>query len=364
MLTKATQHNRFNINILAALFLLFAVQPAMAEPQEEEERFDAAEMILHHIQDAHEIHLWNSTSIPLPMILISAEEGVSVFMSSKFDHGHAAYEGYFLDHGKVKRLRNSDLTGDINLTEVDSTQYTTVDWVGFFGSEEGAFINVSITKNVATLFFTSLMLILLFVAAARHYKGGVRAPKGVASFLEPLVLFVRDDIAIPNIGEKHYRRFLPYLLTVFFLIWINNLLGLFPILAPNLTGNIAFTMVLALFTFFITNFVGKKTYWKHVLAPPVPKVLWPIMIPIEIIGMFTKPFSLMIRLFANITAGHILILSLVSLIFIFQSATMSLLSIPFMVFMLTLEILVAALQAYIFTLLSALFIGMAVEEAH
>lgn len=364
MLTKVAQHKRFNISLLAVLFLFLGSLPAKAEPQPEVERFDAAEMILHHIQDAHEIHLWGHTSIPLPMILISAEDGVSIFMSSKFDHGHSAYKGYFLDHGKVKRLRDADLTGEINASQVDSTQYTTVDWMGFFGSNDASFINVSITKNVATLFFTSLVLILLFVTAARHYKGAVRAPKGVASFLEPLVLFVRDDIAIPNIGEKHYRRFLPYLLTVFFLIWINNLLGLFPIIAPNLTGNIAFTMVLALFTFFITNLVGKKTYWKHMLAPPVPKVLWPIMIPIEIIGMFTKPFSLMIRLFANITAGHILILSLVSLIFIFKSATMSLLSIPFMVFMLTLEILVAALQAYIFTLLSALFIGMAVEEAH
>src|SRR5690554_2574814 len=172
MLTKVAQHKPFNISILAALFLLFTIQPAQAEPHAEEEDFDAAEMILHHIQDAHEIHLWGHTGIPMPMILVSADDGVSVFMSSKFDHGTAAYKGYFLDHGKVKRLSDTDFSGAINAAETDSTQYTTVNWAGFFGGDEGAFINVSITKNVATLFFTSLVLILLFGAAARHYKGG------------------------------------------------------------------------------------------------------------------------------------------------------------------------------------------------
>lgn len=365
MLTQVAQYKRFKLSILAALLLLFGNQPALAEPAErEKEKFDAAEMIMHHIQDAHEVHLWGNTSIPLPMLLISAEDGLSVFMSSKFDHGQAAYKGYYLDHGKAKRLNDINYSGSIIANEVESGQYSTMSWGAYFGGEDGAFINLSITKNVAALLFTSLLMIWLFGAAARRYKGAPKAPRGLAGFLEPLILFVRDDIAVPNIGEKNYRRFMPYLLTAFFLIWINNLLGLVPILAPNLSGNIAFTLVLALFTFVLTTISGKKPYWSHILAPPVPKVLWIVMIPIEIIGMITKPFALMIRLFANITAGHILILSLVSLIFIFESAAMSLLSIPFMVFMLTLKILVAALQAYIFTLLSALFIGMAVEEAH
>lgn len=190
------------------------------------------------------------------------------------------------------------------------------------------------------------------------------APKGLAGFLEPLVLFVRDDIAIPNIGLKNYEKYMPYLLTVFFFIWINNLIGLIPFFpfSSNLTGNIYFTFVLAFITFLITTYSGSRDYWAHILLPPVPKWLYPIMIPVEIIGIFTKPFALMIRLFANITAGHIIILSLVSLIFIFKSVAIAPVSGLFVLFMTTLEMLVAALQAYVFTLLSALFIGQAVEE--
>ena len=206
-------------------------------------------------------------------------------------------------------------------------------------------------------------MFLWFGGLARQYKKNA-VPKGFGRVLEPLVIYVRDEIAKPNISRDKYKRYLPFLLTVFFFIWINNLLGLIPVLAPNLTGNIAVTMVLALFTLIITNVSGNRGYWGHILLPPVPWWLYPIMIPVELIGIFTKPFALMIRLFANITAGHILILSLVSLIFIFKSVYMSALSIPFMVFMNVLELLVAALQAYIFTLLSALFIGMATEEAH
>ena len=188
----------------------------------------------------------------------------------------------------------------------------------------------------------------------------------MAKFLEPLIVFVRDDIARPNIGEKDYKRYMPYLLTLFFFIWINNLIGLIPFFpfSANYTGNIALTMTLAVFTLLITNFSGKKYYWKHILTPPVPVALWPIMIPVELIGILSKPFALMVRLFANITAGHIIILSLVSLIFIFDTVLISPVSVAFVLFMNVLELLVAALQAYIFTLLSALFIGMAVEEHH
>ncbi|MEZ4916103.1 MAG: F0F1 ATP synthase subunit A [Chitinophagales bacterium] len=188
----------------------------------------------------------------------------------------------------------------------------------------------------------------------------------MCAVLEPIVLFVKEDIAIPNIGEKKYAKFLPYLLTVFFFIWINNLFGLVPFFpgSANLTGNIALTFVLALFTLVITNINGNKYYWGHIFNPPVPGPLKILMIPIELIGVLTKPFALMIRLFANISAGHILILSLISLIFIFKSFFVAPISIAFVLFMSVLELLVAALQAYIFTLLSALFIGIALEEHH
>jgi F-type H+-transporting ATPase subunit a len=204
----------------------------------------------------------------------------------------------------------------------------------------------------------------LFLAVARSYNKNKLAPKGIAGFLEPLVIFVRDEIAIPNIGTKKYAKYMPYLLTIFFFIWINNLIGLIPFFpfSSNLTGNIFFTFVLALITFIVTSFSANKDYWKHIFMPPVPKALYPIMIPVEIIGMLTKPFALMIRLFANITAGHIIILSLVSLIFIFKTVAVAPISGAFVVFMSVLEMLVAALQAYVFTLLTALFIGQAVEE--
>jgi ATP synthase subunit 6 len=183
--------------------------------------------------------------------------------------------------------------------------------------------------------------------------------------MEPLVLFVRDDIAVPNIGAKKADKFLPYLLTIFFFIWVNNLLGLIPFFpgSANMSGNIAFTFTLAMLTFIITNVNGNKAYWKHVFATPgVPLWLSPIMIPVELMGLIAKPVALFIRLFANITAGHIIILSLVSLIFIFKTIAIAPVSVAFVLFMNVLELFVAALQAYIFTLLSSLFIGAAVAD--
>ena len=328
------------------------------EPHQEQ-KFDPKEMILHHIADAHDWHLWDATdedghthpvSIPLPVILFH-NGNVDIFLSSAFKHGNRPVtkgdRTYVLHHGDIYL---TDSTGELQFDEHHHVQNAMP-------------VDLSITKNVAAMFLSMILLLWLFGSAARNYKKSL-VPKGVAGILEPLVLFVRDDIAKPNIDGDKYKRYLPFLLTVFFFIWINNLLGLIPVLSPNLTGNIAFTMVLALFTLVITNFSGNKAYWSHILLPPVPWWLYPIMIPVELIGIFTKPFALMIRLFANITAGHILILSLVSLIFIFKSVAMSGLSVPFMVFMNVLELLVAVLQAYIFTLLSALFIGMATAEAH
>ncbi|RZK51306.1 MAG: ATP synthase F0 subunit A, partial [Pedobacter sp.] len=192
-----------------------------------------------------------------------------------------------------------------------------------------------------------------------------KAPKGLQSFLEPVIIFVRDDIAKPNIGHK-YAKFMPYLLTIFFFILFNNLLGLFPVFpgSANVTGNIALTFVMATATMLVVNLNGNKYYWKHILTPDVPWWLYPIMIPVELIGIISKPFALMVRLFANITAGHIIVLSLISLIFIFKTLAIAPVSVAFVLFMDVLELLVAFLQAFIFTLLSALFIGMAVEEHH
>jgi F-type H+-transporting ATPase subunit a len=210
---------------------------------------------------------------------------------------------------------------------------------------------------------TILLIVFLSVSAAYRKRPG-KAPKGLQSFMEPLVLFVRDDIALPNLGVK-YPKYMTLLLTIFFFILINNLFGIIPFFPGgyNLTGNIAVTAVLAVIILLVVNLGANKYYWKHIFMPN-PWWLFPIMIPVEIVSIFSKPIALMIRLFANITAGHIVILSLISLIFIFQSLAIAPVSIVFVVFMDFIELLVAFLQAYIFTLLSALFIGMAIEEHH
>lgn len=302
-----------------------------------EQKFNAAEMIKHHISDAYDWHLFGeshaSVSIPLPIILYSSLKGLQVFSSSNFHHGTASYKGYKLVHNHLVSEDSNDKIFDI-----------------------------SITKNVASMIIASLIIILIFISISSSYKKNIgKAPKGMQSVFEPLILFVRDEIAAPNIGPK-YAKYLPYLLSVFFFIWVNNLLGLIPT-GANTSGNIAFTMTLAVITLLFTLFSGNKEYWAHIFwTPGVPLPLRIIMLPVEIIGIFTKPFALMIRLFANITAGHIIILSILSFIFIFKSFAVAGVSIPFAVVMSMMEVFVAALQAYIFTLLSALFIGQAVAE--
>ena len=291
-----------------------------------------------------------SVALYLPVILYSKGSGLHVFSSKKLAHGHE-YNGFRLEE-------EGDLEGRIVKVKSDGT----VDM-------DNMPIDFSITKTVLGMMAAALIGLWLFLALARSYKKtGISHPKGIQGFLEPIVLFVRDDIAIPNIGEKKAGKFMPYLLSVFIFILINNVMGLIPFPPPfgaNVTGNIAITLVLALFTFFMIQLNGNKTYWKHIFAAPgVPVWLLPIMIPVELIGMISKPFALMVRLFANITAGHIIVLSLVSLIFIFKSLFVAPVSILFVIFMDCLELLVAFLQAYVFTLLSALFIGMAVVEEH
>jgi F-type H+-transporting ATPase subunit a len=325
------------------------------EKSEPEEAFDASTFIMEHIADSHEWHLYtkkdgSSVAIYLPVILFSKDKGLDIFSSKNLSHGHI-YKGY-------KLVEEGDLKGRI--VSVNQEDHPDL---------ENLPLDFSITKAVVGLSGAATIGLLLFLSMARSYKRtGISHPKGIQSFLEPIILFVRDDIAISNIGEHKYEKYMPYLLTVFFFILINNLMGLIPFPPPfgaNVTGNIAVTFVLALFTFLITQFSGNRNYWRHTFATPgVPLWLLPVMIPVEIIGIFSKPFALMIRLFANITAGHIIVLSLVCLIFIFKSLGVAPVSILFVIFMDSLELLVAFLQAYVFTLLSALFISLANQDNH
>ncbi|WP_071837447.1 F0F1 ATP synthase subunit A [Thermonema rossianum] len=335
--------------ILLIFIALLGLQlSAYANPQPEEEEFNAGETIFHHLSNSHEWHLFSigdtHVSIPLPVILYTPN-GLDVFLSSEFHHGKVTEEGIMLERGK-------------------NTYIIEHDHIKLAGHEEAAVYDFSITKNVASMFLSVVLLFIIFGKVAKSYQTDKpQAPKGLAGLVEPVILFVRDEIAVPAIGKDKYERFMPYLLTVFFYIWINNLLGLLPG-AANLTGNITITATLAGFTLMMILFNGNKNYWGHIFAPPVPTWLYPIMIPIEIVGIFTKPFALAIRLFANITAGHIVILSLLSLIFIFKSFAVAPISVGFALFINGLELLVAFIQAFVFTLLSALFIGQAVEEHH
>ena len=324
-----------------------------------EKEFSTTDLIDSHIGDSHDFHIadWNGHAISMPLpIILWTNSGLEIFSSSLFHHDNSGTHKVEVNGQKFVKHKEIIYYADKfkNLSEDDKSAFN-------FDARP---LNFSITKLVFSMFFSAIVLFLLFTSLARSYKKNNMAPKGLAGFLEPLVIFVRDDIAIPNIGEKKYAKFMPYLLTIFFFVWINNMIGLIPFFpfSANLTGNIYFTFVLAIITFIITTLNGNKDYWGHVFSPPVPKVLYPIMWPIEIIGMFTKPFALMIRLFANITAGHIIIISLFSLIYIFKTVWISPVSGAFVLFMSFLEMLVAALQAYVFTLLSALFIGQAVEE--
>ena len=315
--------------------------------------FNVTETILEHIKDDHSWHLWGHTSIHLPVIL-KTSKGFEVFSSEKLvdeHHEPAIYKGNFdykLVEGKTKIV---DANG--NVDEEASKQL----W------------DFSITKNVASLFVSVfILLVVLLSAAAGYKKTGVKsAPKGLQSFMEPIILFVRDEVAIPNIGAKKAVKYMPFLLTIFFLILINNFLGLIPFFpgGANVSGNIAFTMTLAVFVFIVVNVSANKSYWEHIFW--MPGMHWSMKLflaPIELIGVFTKPISLMIRLFANITAGHILVLSLICLIFIFKTVFASAIAVPFAVFIGLIELLVAFLQAFIFTMLAAMYIGMATEEHH
>lgn len=330
---------------------------------EAHEVFNPGKMILQHVKDAHDWHILDvnghAVSIPLPVILY--DNGLHIFSSSRLEHGHAVVES----KGNYYKLHE----GHIYRTDAEGSIET---------GEEGAVKNAqpmdfSITKNVAAMFVGAIIILLIFFSIAGAYrKRGNAAPKGLQSWVEPLILFIKDEVVVPSVGAKHAGRFMPMLLTIFFFIFINNLLGLIPIVpfGANVTGNIAVTMILALIVFVVVNFSGNKYYWKHIFMPDVPVALWILLIPIELFGVILKPFVLMLRLFANITAGHIIILGFFSLIFIFGERNVaagygtSVLSVAFTLFMSVLELLVAFLQAYVFTLLTSLYIGSAVEEHH
>ena len=331
-------------------------------PHEKKEE-DISAVILHHIADSYEWRFWghgeHKVALPLPVILWS-DKGLITFLSNK--HGNSE-DGTEIFYEKNQKLVNyhgkfyypaAAKNAKGNYVEVDENDIPT----------NAKPFNISITKNVVSLFISVIVLLLIFISVARSYKTRVgKAPKGLQSLLEPIIVFVRDDIAKPQLGYR-YAAFMPYLLTVFFFVWLNNIMGLIPFFpgGANLTGNISVTMMLALCTFTLTTINGNKNYWGHVFMPKVPWWLYILMIPVEIIGIFTKPIALMIRLFANITAGHILILSLISLIFILKSVFAAGIAIPFVIFINLIELVVGFIQAFIFTILSALFIGMAVEE--
>ncbi len=321
-------------------------------------KFNTGDLIFDHIKDSYEWHITtighSHISIPLPVILYSKSNGFHCFMSSKFHHGKESYLRFHVaSEGEFQRK--------IVETMEDGTEVRPWDF--------------SITKNVTSLFISIILLLFIFLAVAKRYtENFARAPKGIQSWIEPIVVFICDDIAKPSIGKEKYQKYLPYLLTSFFFIFINNLMGLFPFFpgGANLTGDISVTLVLALFTFALTSFSGSRDYWVHLInAPGIPlwlKFPFPLMPIVEIMGVFIKPFVLTIRLFANMTAGHIVALGFYSLIFIFAEKSIfagygiSVLSIAFTVFMGLLELLVAFIQAYVFTLLSALYIGLALER--
>jgi F-type H+-transporting ATPase subunit a len=358
-------------NLLLIFSLLFVSYTAFAEESEtlaaepttehqegehKEGSFNAGATIVEHVADNHQWHLFGHTSIALPVI-IKTEKGVEVFSSAHFGHeGKEQYQGenytYAVKEGKVVVINE---TGTID------EEATAKLW------------DFSITKNAMAMFISMILMLVIFLSVAKAYtRNQGKAPRGLQSFMEPLILFIRDDVAKVSIG-KRYQTFLPFLLTVFFFIWINNLLGLIPFFpgGVNVTGNISVAMVLAGFVLLITFVVANKHYWKHVFAMPgVPIGVLFILTPIEILGLFLRPFVLMIRLFANITAGHIISLAFFSLIFIFGEMHVglgfgvSILSLAFTIFMGALELLVAFLQAYVFTLLAAIYFGAAVDEGH
>jgi F-type H+-transporting ATPase subunit a len=343
MTAFSNRFSRFSL-VLSLLFVVgFSAVSRASESEghgEESEghggEYNVGESIIHHVLDDHVWHFADGFVMPLPVIVYSEEKGLDVFSSGNFFNEHhqpVDYNGYKLEHNHI-----------------------------YLAESGKSVLDLSITKNVAMLFINAALMLFVFLSVAKAYKTNTgKAPKGMQSFFEPIILFVRDEIVKPNIGPR-YAKFLPYILTLFFFILFGNLLGLLPG-AGNLTGNIAVTMVLAVLTFIITNINGNKDYWSHIFwTPGLPLPLRPIIFLVELIGIFTKPISLMIRLFVAITAGHIVLLALISLTFIFGSIWVGFGSSVIVLFISLIELLVAGIQAYVFALFSSLYIGMAIAE--
>lgn len=339
--------------LLSSPFIAFASETSVDTVAKDEASVKAGikEYIKHHLEDSYDFSIWHAMGLEFPLPIILIDEGFHLFSSSNFHHGETVAESngkhYKIYHSKIYR---TDAEGTITIDPLTDhpTQVKPLDF--------------SITKNVMSIFLFSLLIFVLFRSVARSY-GDTQIPNKLGRFLEPLVIFVRDDIARPNIGEKHYRKYMGYILTVFFFIWFINLAGLTPI-GINVTGNIAVTFALALLTFLITQFTAKKDYWLHIFWNP--SVPWLMRIPlaaIELLGVFIKPFSLMIRLYANMTAGHVVIMSLIGLLYIFNNWFARGAFLGLTLFLSIIELLVAFLQAYIFAMLTALYFGAAVEES-
>jgi F-type H+-transporting ATPase subunit a len=389
---------------LIALLLSFSTVTFAADAA------DPTEAVMHHIGDAHQFHIIGDLYLPLPCIAYSSDAGLMFSMSSSFEYDAAthmskkAINGYVIYHDKLMRLvdtlgnspegvvelggghahdehgheghehgKADEHAAHSNTVEVGGKAYTMEAASALQGIT--TWVDFSITKNVFSMFLVIFLLIFIFSSVSKSYKTrSGKAPKGMQSLIEPIIVFMRDEVIKPAIGHK-WEKYFPYLMTVFFFILFSNLIGLIPLFpgSANITGNLGVTMVLAFFTFLITNLNGNKHYWTHVFVMPgVPKAVLILLTPIEIAGLFIKPITLFIRLFANITAGHIIILSLVSLIFVFSKGGESLagafgggaVAIPFVFAMNFLELFVAFLQAFIFTLLSSIYIGSAVEDHH
>jgi F-type H+-transporting ATPase subunit a len=358
-----------------SVFLLLSFYPASAQhengPKEAEKGFDAKEIIFGHVLNNHDFHIIDivhddgtihPVSIPLPVILYSRQRGLEAFMSSRFHHGEENYRNYMLlTNEKISQLK------------LDPTKYNAQDIVAL--NENGSIdptirvYDISITRNVIQMLIGLALFSWVMLLIAKKYKRGLgvtSAPRGSQGFLEPIITFVRDEVAKPNLGIL-YEKYLPFLLTIFFFILINNIIGLVPGSA-NVSGNIAFTAILGIISFVVILFSTDKHYWIHIFNPPgVPMGVKFILVPVEFISVFIKPFALIIRLFANMVAGHIIIICLISLIFIFGNMNKfagwgtAPFSIAFTIFIYLIEVLVAFLQAFIFTMLTAVFVGQAVE---
>lgn len=358
----------FTVAAFSIFFLGFCLQAKAGEGGDEKtgekKKFNASEVIFGHVLNGHEFHFFN-VSIPLPVILYSPEKGLTVFMSSAFHHGEETHEGYAIltKHNMEKLGADPKIYHEEDIVAVDAS-----------GRIDGTVkvYDLSLTRNVVQMILALAIFTWIMLRIAKRYKSGVgvtSAPKGSQSLLEPVITFVRDEVAKPNLGHK-YEKYLPYLLTIFFFILINNIFGLIPGSA-NVSGNIAFTAVLGVISFIVILASSNKHYWGHIFNPPgVPLGVKFILVPVEFLSVFIKPFALIIRLFANMVAGHIIIICLISLIFIFGELHpaagwgASPLAIGFTVFIYFIEVLVAFLQAFIFTMLTAVFIGQAFEGEH